>query len=86
MSKYGVVSFNDSKVKQELLRELFKESLLTCPECGYDYTHLINVEEYKEKDGRKCIKLYFICEEGHKFIIDFQQHEGMTFLTTNKEN
>ena len=55
------------------------EEPLFCPVCGCDYTHLNEIEEYKE-DGKTCAILYFGCEEGCEFAIDVHQHEGMTFV------
>lgn len=81
MSENGILSFDDPKVKQEIIKELFDDDLLLCPICGYDYTHLSSIEPYNEKDGRLCVKLHFYCEEGHNFYIDFLQHEGMTFVS-----
>lgn len=60
--------------------EDFGEEHLLCPMCGYHYTHLEKVEEYREKDNRLCVKLYFFGECGHTFVLDFHQHEGVTFL------
>lgn len=62
-----------------------QEIHLLCPICNYEYTHLDKIEEYLEKDGRLCVKLYFYGECGHKFIVNFHQHEGITYLET-KEN
>lgn len=56
------------------------ENKLLCPICGFDYTHLEKIEEYKEKDNRLCVKLHFYCENGDKFVIDIHQHEGMTYV------
>lgn len=53
---------------------------LLCPECGYDCTHLESIEEYREKDDRLCVKLHFSCEAGHNFVLDFHQHEGITYF------
>lgn len=57
-----------------------KEKILICPVCGCEYTHFIKEEKYKEKDGRECIKLLFLCEDGHNFYVDFHQHEGFTII------
>ena len=57
--------------------------ILLCPECGDVDTHLDSVRPYYEDDGRLCIKLNFYCECGHKFSIDFEQHEGITYLETS---
>lgn len=56
------------------------DNALLCPKCGFDYTHLEKIEEYKEKDNRLCVKLHFSCEAGHKFSLDFHQHEGCTYI------
>lgn len=61
------------------------DECLLCPECGEYYTHLENIEEYREKDDRLCVKLHFSCEFGHEFDIDFHQHEGITFIRDCKD-
>lgn len=60
---------------------MYEEIVLKCPVCGSDYTHLESVEIYESKDNRKSARLHFYCEEGCKFIVDFMQHEGMTYIT-----
>lgn len=57
-----------------------ENNVMFCPICGFEYTHLTGIKRYKEKDGRLCVRLNFICEEGHKFHIDFHQHEGLTLI------
>lgn len=56
-----------------------EEKEMLCPICHFNYTHLDKVEEYKEKDGRLCVRLYFYCEDGCQWVLDFHQHEGMTY-------
>ena len=56
-----------------------EEQEMLCPICHYNYTHLEKVEEYREKDNRLCVKLYFFCEDGCRWVLDFHQHEGMTY-------
>lgn len=64
--------------------EINEYNAMLCPVCGNEYTHLYKVEEYEEKDGRECVKLHFYCEGECYFVIDFHQHEGMTFINTER--
>ena len=59
-----------------------KEQILHCPFCTGEYTHLVNVETYNAVAGedRLSVILTFECEDGHRFKIDFHQHEGQTII------
>ena len=57
-----------------------EQKQLLCPICDNFYTHLEEIESYREKDNRLCVKLHFSCEAGHKFSLDFHQLEGCTYI------
>lgn len=59
---------------------LSENEILLCPECGFEYTHLVDVEKYKSRGGRLSVILHFTCEDNHKFSYSFHQHEGNTFI------
>ena len=54
---------------------------LHCPVCQFEYTHLENVGEYADREGRKAVTLSFGCENGHKFSMNFQNQKGYTIVT-----
>lgn len=58
---------NDNRNEEEML----------CPICGNNYTHLDKVKEY-DQFGRLCVDLFFYCEDGHEWVLEFNQHEGFT--------
>jgi hypothetical protein len=62
--------------------------LLCCP-CphGFDsglaeLTHLIEIRCPKDRDDRRqSVELVFVCEDGHKFGVRYEQHSGSTSVS-----
>ena len=55
---------------------------LICPSCGCPNNHLLKTSEHRggSDEGRLCVELFFDCESGHRFIVDFRQHKGQIFV------
>ena len=69
----------------------WRDAQLLCPECGCEYIHMTNVEEYEDDDyyehmpygwgGRGCLKVVnMYCEYGCDFSVCFGFHKGQTML------
>lgn len=54
---------------------------LHCPKCDFEYTHLVNVETFKDSEGRLAVSLFFECEEGHSFQHCIRNHKGYTLVS-----
>ena len=60
-------------------------TLLVCPKCRFEYTHLREVETHHDsKDNQLCVRLHFECEEFHRFSYNFRQHKGYTIIEEEK--
>ena len=72
---------NDEMQNVKITSDSYDAQLL-CPECGSEFTHLINVEVYNSRsdEARMSVVLTFRCEDGHIFKLDIHQHEGTTYL------
>ena len=69
------------KLREDILGD--GESILDCPVCHMENTHLEEVRPHRRStDGnnRLCCDLHFTCEEGHPFVVIVNQHKGFTFL------
>lgn len=58
---------------------------LHCPICDFEYTHLMDVQTFKDTEDRLAVTLYFECEEGHKFEHHIHNHKGYTLITDGNE-
>lgn len=62
-----------------------EDGLMKCPHCGSHNTHLEYIKPYSIEE-RPCVDLIFSCElcdgDDGFFTIGIQQHEGLTYLTT----
>ena len=77
------------------ISEVFnRRGLLKCPNCKEHYTHLESIVPYSTDINRPCVELIFSCEycshnegedNGLRFSICVQQHEGITYLTNEPE-
>lgn len=75
-----------------------EEGFVKCPQCGNYYTHLENIIPYSTDVTRPCVELVFSCEHcstdterydgdnGARFSICVQQHEGMTYLSSEQRH
>lgn len=60
-----------------------KEVKLHCAMCGFQNTHLENIQpHWKGKDNRLSVYLNFSCESGCDFTLEFLQHKGDTLIET----
>jgi hypothetical protein len=62
---------------------------LYCPAvgCRDDYTHSERVEYTTHDDGgmlRGQATLFFWCEQGHRFVVQFLQSKGMELVSTRR--
>ena len=59
-----------------------EEDQMICPVCGNPHNHLTGVNQHRDGSdiGRECVELYYLCESGHAFIIDFREHKGQVFV------
>jgi hypothetical protein len=65
------------------------EMILACPVCGFEYTHLLKVSEYrsdKNSEERLGVALSFECENGHVFEYMLDNHKGYTVSTFSVED
>jgi hypothetical protein len=62
------------------------ESVLICPVCGFEYTHLSAVIQTSSDEGRPGVELQFDCEGGHSFYIDLRNYKGYTIASSGKIN
>jgi hypothetical protein len=61
----------------------FNGTLVPCPKCGCDCTHLRGITSFGDYDHRReAVELHFECESGHKFSVFFRQHKGETRMET----
>ena len=63
-----------------------KQTVLICPICSNENTHLRSVELYNARvdEDRMSALLKFDCECGHSFTLDIMQYKGMTVLQEKK--
>lgn len=57
------------------LKERCYDTILLCPVCGYECTHL---DTAKVSPSRIALQGY--CESGHAFALTFTQHKGDTLI------
>jgi hypothetical protein len=59
-----------------------EEDQMICPVCGCPYNHLTGVNQHRDGSdiGRECVELYYLCESGHAFVVDFREHKGQVFV------
>lgn len=71
-----------------------REGFVKCPNCKEHFTHLESIIPYSTDKSRPCVELVFSCEycshnesvdNGLRFSICVQQHEGITYLTNEPE-
>ncbi|MHB8486259.1 MAG: hypothetical protein ACYDCM_11115 [Candidatus Acidiferrales bacterium] len=54
-------------------------TLVKCPKCGCDSTHLKGIVSFGDYDNRReAVELQFECESGDAFSVFYRQHKGET--------
>lgn len=69
------------------IKEKDNDKLFICPFCGFEYVHIEDVEKSKSDESRSEIdvQLKCSCENGHNYRIEFNHHEGNTFVEIIEE-
>lgn len=66
------------------LKHQSNEAHMLCPNCNFEYTHLIKITPTKI-DERLAVVLEFQCENDCMFSYTVYNHEGYTFVSLNKQ-
>jgi hypothetical protein len=58
----------------------FNGTLLSCPKCRCEKTHLTGITSFGDYDHRReAVELQFKCEDAHhEFSVFYRQHKGET--------
>jgi hypothetical protein len=58
-----------------------EQDQLACPQCKEGNTHFEGAFNHNDSpNDRPGIELLFHCEAGHRFLVNFKQHKGVTFV------
>ena len=97
LSEWAKFQYDDLRLPAKSHRNLFGErseawgSILRCPICDCEFTHVRNItnttsDDYTAWDGRgSAQRIFMYCEEGCQWVVRFGQHKGYTYFNVEDE-